>query len=110
MNILSVRVKQLREQRGWSQEQLAHESGTTQRQISKYETGKNEPTAHVLLALASALNTSADYLLGTTSNPEKPLRDDDDLDTSERELIRLIRNQSSEQRDRIVNAVKALAG
>lgn len=110
MNILSVRIRQLREQQGLSQEQLALEAGTSQRQISKYETGKNEPTAHVLFALAATLNTTSDYLLGRTDNPDRMLRDDDDLDTDEREIINVIRSQSSEQRKKIMNAVKALVG
>jgi transcriptional regulator with XRE-family HTH domain len=109
MHTLSVRIRQLREHCGLSQEQLALETGTSQRQISKYETGKNEPTAHVLFALAARLNTSTDYLLGRTDNPDRLLRSDEDLDTDEREIIKLIRRQSPEQRQRIVNAVKALS-
>lgn len=109
MNTLSVRIKQLREQRGLSQEQLALDAGTSQRQISKYETGKNDPTAQVLLALAVSLDTTTEYLLGRTDDPNRFLRGQADLDAEEREIISAIRNQSSEQRQRIMNAVKALA-
>lgn len=37
--------------------------------LSRIENGKNEPAAWMLLALAQALGTTTDYLLGLTDDP-----------------------------------------
>jgi transcriptional regulator with XRE-family HTH domain len=86
-----------------SQEQLAHEVGTSQRQISKYENEKNDPTAHVLNSLADALDTTADYLLGRTDIRERPLRNTSDLSPNERALIRALRQGEQLEAIRIIS-------
>lgn len=87
MSVLQVRIRELRETKGLSQEQLAQEVDTSQRQISKYENGKQEPTAHVLFSLADALDTTTDYLLGRTNIRDRPLRNEGDLTTQERAAL-----------------------
>jgi len=37
---------------------------------SKYETGENDPSTQVLIALANFYGVSVDYLLGRTDNPK----------------------------------------
>lgn len=85
-----------------SQEQLAHQVGTSQRQISKYENGKNEPTAHVLDSLADALDTTADYILGRTDIIERPMRDYSDLDMDERAVVKALRQGERLEAIRII--------
>lgn len=68
------RIQERRKALSLSQEDLAEVIGTNQKQISKYETGKNDPTGDVLIALADALDTTVDYLLGRTNTPDRPLR------------------------------------
>jgi ribosome-binding protein aMBF1 (putative translation factor) len=51
-------VRDLRERRGWSQAQLAKESGMTQSAIARFEAGGTVPTLPVLERLASALQVS----------------------------------------------------
>jgi len=63
---VALRLKQRRQQLGLTQAGLAALSDVSQTQISKYELGENEPTAHALSQLARALNTSTDWLLGLT--------------------------------------------
>lgn len=101
-----LRIKQRREQLDISQEQLAQQIGTSQKQISKYETGKNSPTADVLDALADALNTTVDYLLGRTDTPERPLRSEMDLDEIEKEVIRILRSKKPADRKRVMEIMK----
>ncbi len=108
MSILGKRLLALRKEKGFSQEELAELIGTSQKQVSKYETGKNDPTGMVLHNMAAALNTTTDYLLGRTEIKEPPLRGEGDLEKSETELIRLLRQQDPETRQRIYNAIKAL--
>lgn len=49
------RVRELRLARRWTQEQLAEEAGLTSVQLSRIETGTNEPKLTTILRLARAL-------------------------------------------------------
>jgi len=53
---LGAAVRALREDRGWSQTQLADASGMTQSAIARFEGGGTVPTLPVLERLADALN------------------------------------------------------
>lgn len=57
------RVKQLRKEKGWTQKELGNKIGVTYAQLNKYEGGTNAPPLDKLQALASALETSIDYLV-----------------------------------------------
>lgn len=50
-------VRQLREQRGWSQSQLARVASMTQSAVARFEAGGTVPSLPVLDRLASALDT-----------------------------------------------------
>ncbi len=57
MTPIVLRVKELREKRGWSQSELARQSGVTQQTISKIELRQTEAVAFdVLELLADALD------------------------------------------------------
>jgi transcriptional regulator with XRE-family HTH domain len=49
-------VRQLREQRGWSQTELARAAGMTQSAVARFEAGGTMPTLPVLERLARALD------------------------------------------------------
>lgn len=49
-------VRELREQRDWSQTRLAHAAGMTQSAIARFEAGGTVPTLPVLERIAQALN------------------------------------------------------
>jgi len=56
------RIRRLRQERKWTQEELAERIGVQQKQISAYERGANNPSTEVLLRLAAAFDVSLDYL------------------------------------------------
>ena len=60
------RIRDLREDRDWSQKELSEQLGMSQTGYSKYETGENDVPVRVLVALAEIYGTSVDYLLGRT--------------------------------------------
>ncbi|MGD8846624.1 MAG: helix-turn-helix transcriptional regulator [Desulfobacteraceae bacterium] len=57
------RIKDLRQEKGWSQAQFADKLKTHPKQISKYERGINLPSTEVLIRLTQIFNVSADFLI-----------------------------------------------
>ncbi len=57
-------IRRLREGRELTQTELAKELRTTQRKISRMETGEAEPNLEDLRRLCRFYGVSADYLLG----------------------------------------------
>lgn len=58
------RLKELRLERGLSQQQLANQIETTQSNIGRWENGINEPTASQLIKLANYFDCTIDFLVG----------------------------------------------
>lgn len=56
------RIKRLRQERNWSQGQLAQRLNIHQKQISGYERNVHIPSVEVLIRLAELLDVSLDYL------------------------------------------------
>lgn len=65
---IGARVRMLRQQRGWSQEQLAEHSGVDRRTIQRIEAREHEPSADTVAGLARAFGTELSKLrFGFTS-------------------------------------------
>lgn len=60
----SQKLKELRGEKGLTQDQLAAKSNLSHGCIAMLELGKRAPTGVTLLALSDALECSVDYLLG----------------------------------------------
>lgn len=60
------RIKELRLQKGFTQNKLAELIGADSNLISRWERGKSKPISLYVQKLAQALGTSMDYLLGDT--------------------------------------------
>src|SRR4028118_1579369 len=52
---MELRVRELREEKGWNQTVLGYHAGLSPSQISLIENGKRNPTAETLLGIARAL-------------------------------------------------------
>lgn len=64
MQSIGDRIKQLREAKKWTQDDLAEAAGIHRVTIAKYEAGKVEPKSTSLSRLAAALDVDAGFLLG----------------------------------------------
>ncbi|MEE0965730.1 MAG: helix-turn-helix transcriptional regulator [Bacilli bacterium] len=65
------RLRSLKEDHDdFTQSKLVKILGVSQTGYSKYETGENDIPTYILIALADYYNTSIDYLLGRTDNPQ----------------------------------------
>ena len=58
------RIKELRLQNGWRQEDLAQKLSTKRQTVARYETGERCPDIETILRLCDIFECSADYLLG----------------------------------------------
>lgn len=67
------RLRDLREDRDLSQQQVADYLGMKQPQYSRYERGLRDIPTDMLIRLAQLYKTSVDYILGLT-NDSKPYR------------------------------------
>ena len=58
-----LKIKKYRQQAGLTQSQLAALVGATQKQISAWENGTNEPSIRVLKAISKTLSCAIDDLV-----------------------------------------------
>ena len=66
--ILSKRIKELRQKKDLTQRQLAKMANTTPTSVSAYEKGQKTPSIEVLCNIANALETSVDWLCGNLTS------------------------------------------
>jgi transcriptional regulator with XRE-family HTH domain len=95
---LGDRIKQLRQQRGWSQAQLSKKLNVHQKQISGYERDIHSPSIELLIRMAELFNVSLDYIAFDKR------QDKDIIPIADRELmqaVQLIDQLSAEDRTTI---------
>lgn len=63
---LSLNMRRLRQSKGWSQEEFAHEAGLHRTYVSDLERGARNPTITVIDKLAVALDVKVGALLDTS--------------------------------------------
>ncbi len=61
---LARALKVERAKKGWTQDDLARESGVAANTIARYESGRNMPSLDVAVKMARALGCSVDELAG----------------------------------------------
>lgn len=62
------RVRNLREDKDWTQQQIAEMLFINRRTYSSYETGVRTMSPEILIKLSRIHDVSVDYLLGLTDN------------------------------------------
>ena len=91
-----MQLKELRQEKGFTQAEVAKAIKTSQRNIGRWENGENEPSASFVARLAKFFDVSADYLLGLEDDfgvlTAAPMGES--LTASERELIAEFRRLS----------------
>ena len=88
------RLRNLRQERGWTQVELAERAVVTPRAINHYETSGQFPPAPVVMQLAEAFDISMDAMMGRTElKKPKPSKDDPNLlkDADDRRLWKKFR-------------------
>lgn len=70
MEILSHRMKELRNERGWSQDRTARELDMVLRTYCRYESGEKDVPFSFVIKIADLYGVSLDYLAGRTDDPD----------------------------------------
>lgn len=72
---MGKRIRELREARGLTQEQLAHEVGVTVKAVYMWEHGTRMPQLRIAARVADILNTTIDALAGRgQAETEEPVK------------------------------------
>ena len=66
-----IRLKELRENAGLKQTELAAMMGITERRYQRYERGEGEPRLAGWIWLADYFQVSLDYLVGRSEDPTR---------------------------------------
>ncbi len=64
MNKFAERLKELRLEKGLTQDQLSEKTLISQGAISNYELDRRSPTIDIIIILCKFFEVSADYLIG----------------------------------------------
>lgn len=94
-------IKELREEAGLTQKQLAEKICNLQRNISNWETGVSEPDLQTLINLADFFQVTLDELCGRFPN--------ENGDRSKDSFIKKLFGLSREQQDAITSLIDAFS-
>ncbi len=84
------RLKQAREQLGYSQTELATRCDMGEKQVYRYENGLSDPSSDHLARMAREVHVTSDWLLDLTDDPQGQFKESD-LSAMERKLIIAVR-------------------
>lgn len=103
-----MRIKELREQFNLSQEDLAKEVDTSQRNIGRWENGENQPAYFQLVKLSDFFGCSLDFLVGRSDEFGAVNVAGEELSKDEKELLRSYRALDFDSQNVIRIQLKAL--
>lgn len=86
------RIRDLRAQRGWTQDDLASRLNLKRQAVGHYETGQRDIDSETILRLCDIFGCTADYLLGRSPVPSP------ELDPQEEALVLAWRRATPEIR------------
>jgi transcriptional regulator with XRE-family HTH domain len=101
MPLRGDRLRELRQRRDYTQEELAEILDLGIRQIHRYESGETDPSGDIVARIAKLLGVTTDYLLGLVDEPDAHFSERD-YSPMERKLITAVR------KGRIVEALKTI--
>jgi transcriptional regulator with XRE-family HTH domain len=79
MSTFSIRLKELRKQRGITLEKMAKDLGTTKATLSRYENSIRDPKTEITNTFSKYFDVSVDYLVGNTDDPNTKILTKEDL-------------------------------
>lgn len=110
---MRTRIKELRQEKKYTQEFLALQAGTNQALLSRIECGLAVPDADLIVRLSAALHVSADYLL-CLSDQRRPACNNAErkINTAiwQKTLFSLLQRLSPNQRIHLLRFLESMEG
>lgn len=103
MGSIKENIRELRESRGWSQEELGEKIGKTRSAISQYESGSIVPRMGVVEDLARVFGVNKSVIIGDTQASGIV------LSSTERELIDCYRSMTPRFRAELLSLARTMA-
>ena len=102
--MLAKRLKELREGKKYTQQQIAEKIGLKRAAYGAYETGLNTPDAQTLLKLANIFDVTTDYLLGRVDNKKQLYG----LSEEEKKLVEIVKTLTPKQTESLTDMLNML--
>ena len=103
---IGTRIRKVRRERGWTQDQLANAVGVSRSAVAQWETGRAGQVTGNLTRIAATLEVGVEYLMyGDDKRTASDVRQGDEL-----ALLRLYRECSPEDRQLVLRTARRLAG
>lgn len=96
--ILSIRIKELRKDKKWSQRELGEKVDVSESFVSKVESGKKQPSREVTTKFSEVFNVTTDYLLGRSEDPELNEEEDKVVSEEGKNIMSLIESLPEDER------------
>ncbi len=97
---LGIKIKEVRQNRGLTQDSLAELVGCNTSHISNIENNHTKVSLNVLLAIANALDTSIDYLLSEQYENSALALDN--------EILRALTNCDNQKKEKILRIIEII--
>ena len=104
-----MRLKELRQEKGLTQQDVANGTHISRSVLSQYESGIVDPTAAVISRLADFFEVSTDYLLGRTDDLGAFVPPRSDLSQDEQQLLHCFRELPGSSQSLILGMIKSAA-
>jgi transcriptional regulator with XRE-family HTH domain len=102
--LMGVRIRDVRRERGWTQDQLANAVGVSRSAVAQWETGRAGQVTTNLTRIADVLEVGVEYLMyGDDKRVPAEARLGDEI-----ALLRLYRECSSEDRQLLLRTARRL--
>lgn len=95
---IGARIYNALNKKGISQKELAERINVSEAVVSRYINGQREPKANIIANIATALNTTSDYLLGIESDEFNQAR-------VKRMIARNADNMTKEEKKELIDAL-----
>jgi transcriptional regulator with XRE-family HTH domain len=101
---MGIRIRDIRRERGWTQDQLANAVGVSRSAVAQWETGRAGQVTTNLTRIAEVLEVGVEYLMyGDDKRAPAEARQGDEL-----ALLRLYRECSAEDRQLLLRTARRL--
>ena len=105
-----LKIKELREEKSWTQAELAKKINSTNKNIWAYENNIASPSIETLIKLSQIFNVSIDYLVGNEDEyGNVNIVKNEELDYREQKLLKAFALLDLDEKDKIIEDAEYFA-